>query len=195
MKKIILLFILIVTAIWLFGHYSNIVLTGVKRTNDKSLKAIIDSLKIDGKTIYFEIDKSDYRLTVKSGTVTLKDYAVVFGPDPVNDKLRQGDGCTPEGWFIIQSKYPHKNWKKFMWLNYPTKDSWKKHNEAIEKKVITKNDGIGGEIGIHGVPEGTDAIIGLRQNWTAGCVSLRNVDVEEIYSIVKPGSTKVLIQK
>lgn len=195
MKKLILLFILIVTAIWLFGYYSKNVLTDVKRTNDKSLKAIIDSLKIDVKTIYFEIDKSDYRLSVKSGAVTLKDYSVVFGPDPVNDKLKQGDGCTPEGWFIIQSRYPHKSWKKFMWLNYPTEDSWKKHNEAIEKKVIKKNDGIGGEIGIHGVPEGTDAMIGLRQNWTAGCISLRNVDVEEIYAIVKPGSTKVLIQK
>src|SRR6187397_2422672 len=84
----------------------------------KTLSVIIDSLKIDKTKIYLFVDKSEYSLTVMADTFHLKSYPVVFGPDPVNDKIKQGDGCTPEGWFVIQSKYPHRSWNKFMWLDY-----------------------------------------------------------------------------
>ena len=161
----------------------------------KPLKQIIDSLKINTSKIYLLIDKSEYKLSVMSGDSTLiKSYAVVFGPDPVNDKLRQGDGCTPEGWFSIQSKYPHKSWNKFMWLDYPTADSWRKHNAAVVLKKIPSNSDIGGEIGIHGVPKNTDSMIDSKRNWTLGCISLKNNDVDEVYSCVKTG-TKVYIKK
>ena len=82
-----------------------------------------------------------------------------------------------------------------MWLDYPNKASWKKYNEAIAKNMIPKNADIGGELGIHGVPAGTDRMIDERYNWTAGCISLKNGDVDEIYPFVQAGSTKVFVQK
>ena len=68
----------------------------------------------------------------------MKTYAVVFGGNPIDDKLQEGDSCTPEGDFYIINKYPHKNWSKFIWINYPTKDLWRKHEKAKAKGIITK---------------------------------------------------------
>src|SRR5205085_1792856 len=189
MKKFLIALFIIVIASFALVYVCN------SNPEKKSLATIIDSLKIDKAKIYFFIDKSEYRLYVMVDTLHLKSYAVVFGPDPLNDKIKQGDGCTPEGWFLIQSKYPHRSWNKFMLLDYPNKVSWKKHNDAIEKKLIGKNTGIGGEVGIHGVPAGTDKMIDEKYNWTAGCISLKNKDVDEIYAYVKAGSTRVFIQK
>jgi murein L,D-transpeptidase YafK len=165
------------------GHYKNYNLT---------LTSIIKEKEIDSNRLTLEIDKSDYKLTILSDTVILKEYPVVFGKNPKDDKLRQGDNCTPEGTFIMNSKYPHKKWSKFIWINYPTEDSWHKHNAAIQTGIIPQNSKIGGEIGIHGVPENMDFLIDIRYNWTLGCISLKNKDIDEIYQVVTKTSSIVI---
>ena len=160
----------------------------------KPLKAILDSLKIDPKSVKIIIVKSKYELSIWSGNINVKTYHVVFGHNPKDDKLRQGDMCTPEGIFKIKSKYPHASWSKFMWIDYPTADSWKKHNEAKRKGLIPANAKIGGEVGIHGVPKDCDYAIDSKQNWTWGCISLKNKDVNEIYEVVRVG-TEIEIKK
>jgi murein L,D-transpeptidase YafK len=152
------------------------------------------SLIPKGTPIAVLIDKSDYTLQIFAADTLVKTYAVVFGGNPIDDKLRQGDQCTPEGIFKINSKYPHKSWSKFIWLNYPTADSWKKHKQAKIDGLIPSNAKIGGEIGIHGVPEGQDFAIDKRINWTLGCISLKNADVNEIYPFID-GKTEIKIQK
>lgn len=151
---------------------------------DESLSEMIDSLKIDKRKISILIDKSDFRLCVRFNEQILKEYPVVFGKNPVDDKLRQGDDCTPEGKFNMITKYPHQYWSKFIWLNYPNEDSWKKHNAAKKEGRIPGDARIGGEIGIHGVPKGMDYLIDIRNNWTLGCVSLKNKDIDELYPFV-----------
>ncbi len=147
----------------------------------KSLPELIKSLNIDVDKIHVLIDKSDYKLTILFESTIIKEYPVVFGGNAKNDKLMQGDDCTPEGTFHIVSKYPHKNWSKFIWIDYPNNDSWKKHNKAKQDGIIPENADIGGEIGIHGVPKGMNKLIDLKSNWTLGCISLKNNDVNEIY--------------
>jgi len=161
---------------------------------ERPLKSIIDSAGIDSKSLRISIVKSKYELSVWSGKIKLKTYPVVFGPNPVDDKLRQGDMCTPEGMFKIKSKYPHASWSKFMWIDYPNAASWKKHNEAKQKGIIPADAKIGGDVGIHGVPKGCDYAIDQRQNWTFGCISLKNKDVNEIYEVVSV-NTVVEIKK
>jgi hypothetical protein len=39
-----------------------------------------------------------------------------------------------------------------------------------------------------GVPQGRDEMIDARQNWTWGCPSLKNQDVDELYKLVKTGT-------
>ena len=114
----------------------------------------------------------------------LNSYPVVLGPDPVNDKLMEGDGCTPEGIFGIRDKYPHRKWTRFIWLDYPNEESWKKFNKAKADGKIPQDATIGGEVGIHGVPPGKDCWIDKGENWTLGCISLKNADIVELYDFI-----------
>jgi len=175
---------------------------GPKSTLSKQLALIsnhttvkpLSELIAKGTKISILIDKSDYQLHIYTADTLVKTYAVVLGGNPVDDKLREGDQCTPEGSFKIVSKYPHKSWSKFIWINYPTANSWRKHQKAKADDIIPQNARIGGEIGIHGVPKGTDVMIKTGVNWTLGCISLTNTDVNEIYPFIDK-NTVILIQK
>jgi murein L,D-transpeptidase YafK len=156
---------------------------------DHSLKKILDSLKIQPGKISILITKSEYELGVYYDSLLIKSYPVVFGGNPVDDKLRRGDKCTPEGIFKVKSKYEHKKWSRFIWINYPNEDSWKKHNDAISNGIIPKKADIGGEIGIHGVPNGYDFAVDYRQNWTLGCISMKNSDVIELFPFLTSETT------
>lgn len=158
------------------------------------LKSIIDSLGLKDKKVKLLISKSRYTLTFIANDKPLKTYPVVFGPNPVDDKRMEGDGCTPEGIFGIRNMYPHKSWSKFIWIDYPNEESWKKHRLSKQKGEIPETATIGGEIGIHGVPEENDALIEGRINWTAGCISLKTTDINELFDNISK-STKVEIIK
>ena len=155
---------------------------------------LLDSFSISGENLHLEIDKSDYILSVMNDTLVIKQYPAVFGGNPLDDKLRQGDRCTPEGKFKVITKYPHRSWDKFIWIDYPTDDSWRKHRKAKQEGILSDSDGIGGEIGIHGVPVGTDYMIDAGINWTLGCISLKNDDINDFYPYIGKG-TIVIIEK
>ena len=158
------------------------------------LPDVIEPYNLNVDEISVIIDKSEYKLSIIVDNKVLKEYPIVFGKNPLDDKLMQGDECTPEGTFKIVSKYPHRSWSKFIWINYPNVDSWRKHNSAKIEGIIPKDANIGGEIGIHGVPEGMDNLIDLRINWTLGCISMKNRDVDELYPYISE-STIIVIQK
>ena len=142
----------------------------------KSLPNMIKDQGMSKNELSVKIDKSDYTLTVFHKSKKLIAYPCVFGFNAINDKHEEGDGCTPEGVFSIRSKYRHKSWTYFIWIDYPNKESWRRFNKRKANGVISKRSTIGGEIGIHGVPEGADDMIADRTNWTLGCISLRNKD-------------------
>jgi len=145
-------------------------------------------------TIHIVIDKSDYSLQVFDETGWFATYPVVFGSKSLDDKMMQGDRKTPEGTFIILSKRKHEKWNKFILLDYPNKKSWEKFNQRKAKGLIPGKATIGGAIGIHGtLPHFGDVVNGYA-NWTAGCVSLKNEDLDELYVIIRVG-TKVMIRK
>jgi len=151
----------------------------------KPISQILDLQTINKNQISIRIEKSEYKLTVLYENNPIKSYPVVFGFNPVDDKQKQGDGCTPEGTFKIHDLYPHQSWSKFIWIDYPNSKSWEKHNRAKREGKIDSNAGIGGEIGIHGVPTGMDHLIDNKTNWTLGCISLKNKDINELFSILQ----------
>ena len=160
------------------------------QTIDQKLHA----LRLDKSDIEIYIDKTEHTLTLKAGKNELKQYKCVFGGNPRDDKKYEGDKCTPEGVFHILAKYPHPDWHKFMLIDYPTPQSWKKFEANKAHGKIPHGATIGGSIGIHGVPAGKNYLIDKTINWTLGCISLRNEDVEEIYRYVDIG-TKITIAK
>lgn len=163
-------------------------------TPEKVEEPALTELLSKGVSVDILIDKSDYKLSVFFADKLIKEYNVVFGGNPVDDKEKEGDKCTPEGVFGIRDKYPHARWSKFIWIDYPNAESWKKFNQRRAKGIIKENESIGGEVGIHGVPEGMDYLIDEKQNWTLGCISLKNKDVDEIYPFITKKS-KITIQK
>jgi len=154
----------------------------------------LKAFQLDKKDIEIHIDKTAHTLTLVAGNTTLKQYKCVFGNNTLADKKYQGDRCTPEGEFHILAKYPHPEWDKFMLIDYPTKESWKKYQANRANGLIPQNASIGCSIGIHGVPKNKDYLIDKCINWTLGCISLSNQDIQEIYESVDVG-TKVTIVK
>ncbi len=151
------------------------------------LPVLLDSMQLIKEDLQIRIDKSEYLLFVIYDTLVLRTYPTVFGTDPVSDKLMQGDRATPEGHFKVRAFYPHQSWSKFIWIDYPTEDSWKKHHTAKADNKIPQTAKIGGEIGIHGVPNNNTALITSKTNWTWGCVSLTNEDVNDLFLVVYEG--------
>ncbi len=157
------------------------------------LARILDSLSIPTEAIGFHVDKSERTFAVTAGERVLKTYPCVLGEVPVGDKFHQGDRKTPEGTYTFRSKRVHAQWHKFIWVNYPNAESWKRYEQRKRDGLIPSGKDIGGEIGIHGVPDGMDHWIDMGQDWTWGCIALRNADVDEIYPYIEPRSTIMVI--
>lgn len=143
---------------------------------------------------YIVITKHDYSLTVYDNRGWLVKYPVVFGNNDLGDKMREGDRETPEGSFTIVSKKLHEKWHRFLMLDYPTAESYAKFNQRKAQGIIPANAQIGGGVGIHGTWPHEGWAVDRYQNWTEGCISMKNEDVEELYTMITPG-TRVIIKK
>lgn len=144
------------------------------------------------KNLKILIDKSAYTLQVYHKDSLLITYPCVFGFDAVSDKMQEGDGATPEGEFGIRSMYPHKSWSYFIWIDYPNEASWNRFRKRKADGTIESSATIGGEVGIHGVPEGADDLITSKTNWTLGCISLTSNHIKDLYKSIS-SATKIEI--
>ena len=81
-----------------------------------------------------------------------------------------------------------------MALDYPTRDSYERFRLRKLRGEIPANARIGGGVGIHGTWPNDDYIIDRYKNWTMGCISMKNRDVEDLYSYL-PVGTRVTIGK
>ncbi len=173
----LLIFVFISTSVW-------------SQTN---LHEIVATQKIPKNELSILVDKSDYTLAVFRGTEKLIEYPCVLGFNAVDDKSREGDGCTPEGTFKIRSKYAHKSWSYFIWIDYPNASSWEKFKRRKAEGKIPSDATIGGEVGIHGVPIGMNDLIDNKSNWTLGCISLKTEDITDLYKSIGT-ATMITIQ-
>lgn len=144
--------------------------------------------------VYIIVDKSDYELQVYDDDGWYATYPVVFGNKDLGDKMYEGDKKTPEGTFKIISKRPHDKWHKMLMLDYPNQESWAKFNQRKAKGQIPKSAKIGGGIAIHGTWPNDEIVVDDYTNWTNGCVSLKNEDLDDLDSYIKVG-TKVIIRR
>jgi murein L,D-transpeptidase YafK len=178
----------------LFSTNSNLVGTA-KLSTDAKKRVVADNAKIlPVGRIYLVIDKSDYELNVYDDKGWFATYPVVFGNSTLGDKKMEGDRCTPEGEFHIVAKKVHDKWDRFMALDYPTKESYEKFRQRKQRGEIPADARIGGGVGIHGTWPHDDYIIDRYKNWTMGCISMKNNDVEDLYSYL-PVGTRVTIRK
>ena len=132
-----------------------------------------------------EIDKSDRRLTVFRGGEAMRSYDVALGFAPDGDKTQQGDGRTPEGTFRIDRRNPNSKFHLSLGIDYP------KPEDIAQARAAGVSPG--GDIFIHGQPNGVVVPIALPGDWTAGCIAVSDIEIEELWRIT-PTGTEVVIR-
>jgi murein L,D-transpeptidase YafK len=152
------------------------------------------SLKPPASSFKVVIKKSAYEMTLYDAEGWYGTYPVVFGNKSQDDKRMEGDRLTPEGHFKIIGKKIHKQWGKFLMLDYPTKESYEKFRVLKASGAIPQKATIGGGIGIHGTRPNEEWVIDKYINWTSGCISVRYSDMDELYDML-PIGTEVIIEK
>lgn len=107
----------------------------------------------------------------------LKVYNIDLGFAPEGHKQRSGDGRTPEGHYVIDRRNPSSEFHLSIGISYP-------NERDIE---VARQLGVdpGGDIFIHGESrrKGT-----RRPDWTWGCISVTNREMEDIYAMVRDGT-------
>jgi len=162
-------------------------------SNKRSIHKSFFNRHLDGE-ITIVVIKETYELKVYDQDGWFATYPVVFGNKSLDDKMMEGDRKTPEGVYHIASKRPHEKWDKMMVIDYPTKADFEKFNQRKAQGLIPKGAKIGGGIAIHGTWAHDDIAVDLYQNWTNGCIALKDEDVDELYEMA-PIGTKVTILK
>lgn len=166
----------------------------VAPTSAPDVSAVVEEGAPLGRWI--KVEKRERRLIVYDDTEPIRSYPIVLGPEPEGAKLHEGDLRTPEGEYAISAKYPHPRWSRFLLIDYPTGVNERVHEWAREAGLLPRNGrgvpGVGGQVGIHGTSDESRNRRG--ENWTQGCISLFNRDVEELYAMVDVG-TRVVIEK
>jgi lipoprotein-anchoring transpeptidase ErfK/SrfK len=117
----------------------------------------------------------------------VKRYDAEVGANALGVKRSQGDRATPEGRYRIVKKKDvgQSIYHRALLLDYPNAEDRKRFAAAKKRGEIPRASAIGGLIEIHG--DG-----GRGQNWTDGCVALRNSDMDELFARV-PVGTRVTI--
>lgn len=116
----------------------------------------------------------------------MKSYPILsLGPNPFGHKVHEGDGRTPEGLYLIDEKHDSRKYQKFLRISYP--------NERDRLHAQQLGLDPGGMVGIHGDKGGLSGFFDrMNPNWTAGCITVRNDAIAEIYDLVAVG-TPILI--
>jgi murein L,D-transpeptidase YafK len=128
------------------------------------------------------VEKAKRTLTLYLGGQPVRTYAIALGTQPVGDKVKIGDGRTPEGLFHIDFKNPQSKYHMALHISYPDVS----HLQRAEALGVAP----GGDIMIHGLPP-RYASIGaahVKYNWTEGCIAVTDSEIEEIFRAVPDGS-------
>lgn len=155
------------------------------------------------------VDRRNYTLNVYEDTVLIKSYRASFGRNLADKKKKFDDGATPVGTYKICNVVNDKNYYKFVKISYPNLED---ASEALRKSFITQkefnqikfeyyyeecvsyNPVLGGNIGIHGIGRLNSIFKNLPfvYNWTDGSIALSNEDLDEILTVIKPGTQIVI---
>jgi len=160
----------------------------------KYMRVPINPDTMNKDSVMLVVDKANYNIKVYYKRRIIRIYKAVFGPHPLENKVCEGDRCTPEGVFKIASKNPASRYRKFMLLSYPNDSSIARFNRMKARGLLPAGARMGGDVGIHGIWPNGDDMIEMGVGWTDGCVAIKNADIDDLYSMVNVG-TRVVIKK
>jgi murein L,D-transpeptidase YafK len=128
------------------------------------------------------VNKGARKVYLLNGEGILREYKMDLGFAPLGHKRVEGDGKTPEGLYRIDRRNPNSSFHLSLGISYPNAAD-RAYAHALGKRP-------GGEIFIHGEPnsENERKRAARVSDWTAGCIAVRNEEIEEIYAMVRDGT-------
>ncbi|MBM1632974.1 L,D-transpeptidase family protein [Sulfitobacter mediterraneus] len=126
---------------------------------------------------YVVVNKEARRMYLLHHDKVLEDYDIKLGFAPIGHKQIEGDGRTPEGIYLIDRRNPNSQFHLSLGISYPN-DADRAYAKSIGKEP-------GGDIFIHGQKNPLKRDKG---DWTWGCISVTNKQMEDIYAMVRDGT-------
>jgi murein L,D-transpeptidase YafK len=128
------------------------------------------------------LEKTKRQLHLFTAGKVVRTYQVALGRTPVGPKTREGDGKTPEGQYLIDSRNSRSAYHRALHISYP----------SVADVERARRSGVkpGGDIMIHGIRNGFGWIGPLHRtlDWTQGCIAVTNREIEEIWAAVPDGT-------
>ncbi len=112
----------------------------------------------------------------------MRSYRVSLGHHPEGPKAREGDHRTPEGRYVIDHHNPNSAFHLSLHVSYPS--------AADSARAWAAGYPPGGEIMIHGMRNGRGWIgrAHLLVDWTDGCISVTDAEMDQLYEAVPDGT-------
>lgn len=132
------------------------------------------------------VNKSARKIDLIEHGVMIKRYDISLGSTPVGHKIERGDGRTPEGEYEINCHYRKSEYHRALCISYP--------NDVDRRVAKEQGKRVGDNIMIHGRPNWSWMVpdIFFHGDWTDGCISVSNDDMDELWRRV-PDGTKISI--
>jgi murein L,D-transpeptidase YafK len=128
------------------------------------------------------VRKSESRLYLERDGKAFASFKAAFGAEPKGHKRREGDGRTPEGRYVLDSKNANSAYYRAIHISYPN----------AQDIAAAKAKGVdpGGLIMVHGQKNGFGWLAPVAQwfDWTDGCVAVSNKDMDTIWKAVDVGT-------
>ena len=144
----------------------------------------IEQPQTAGPVVKIEVRKQQRRMYLldKDNNV-VHSYHISLGWSPKGRKTQEGDGKTPEGNYIIDTRNERSDYYRSLHISYPGKD-----DIARAKKMHVSP---GGDVFIHGKPDFKFWMFwkyNKMNDWTNGCIAVDDSDMHEIWDLVQDGT-------
>lgn len=121
--------------------------------------------------------KGERKMLLYHNDRVLARHRIDLGFAPDGHKRFEGDGRTPEGRYFIDRRNPDSSFHLSIGISYP--------NAADIEAARAAGKPPGGDIFIHGQ---SNLLKKRGSDWTAGCISVSNREIEKIYAMVNDGT-------
>ncbi|ENU56491.1 ErfK/YbiS/YcfS/YnhG family protein [Acinetobacter guillouiae MSP4-18] len=184
----LILLAIAIASVWTYQKYNQFIPTAnaaihVQNLSEQEIQRLRQNTPITEVKVY----KSDRIVKLMHHDQDIRTYPMRLGFDPIGHKVKEGDGKTPEGRYILDWRNPNSAFYKSLHVSYP--------NQQDKSKANQFGVSPGGDIMIHGsaTRSQVEKLPSLmtylpRNDWTWGCIAVRNIDMDEIWKLVDDGT-------
>ncbi len=128
------------------------------------------------------VRKWQRQLLLLRGDQTLHSFRCAIGRHPYGPKLREGDGRTPEGLYMISAFRAQSDFYRAVQISYP--------NTEDRDRAAALGLRPGGQIMIHGLDPALRARAADHWmfNWTDGCIAVTDPEMDIVWQSVEIGT-------